>query len=176
MPRQFAHGVQDRQGLFSSDDPIADLVGVHLIIFTCFAHLLRELKNDLSTTRGATSVVLTLKVLPIKSCTSKVVSCTLSMFQATGSVRPARAQAGPLMMDSEAGPQRHAHVDASPRRSPAARAATVLCKNAGQRAVFAALQPSQGEVDPVVLAARKTLANLDLEWTAFRTLREGNKA
>ena len=64
----------------------------------------RELKNDLSTTRGATLVVLTLKVSPIKSCTLKVVSCTLSMFQATGSVRPARAQAGPLMIDSEAGP------------------------------------------------------------------------
>ena len=47
---------------------------------------------------------------------------------------------------------------------------------AGQRAVFAALRPSQGEVDPVVLAASKTLANLTLEWTAFRTLREGNKA
>ena len=29
------------------------------------------------------------------------------MLQETGSVRPARAQAGPLMIDSEAGPQRH---------------------------------------------------------------------
>jgi len=41
VPRQFAHGVQDSIGLLSGDDPIADLVGVHFIIFTCFAHLLR---------------------------------------------------------------------------------------------------------------------------------------
>ena len=121
----------------------------------------RELKNDLSTTRGATLVVLTLKVLPIKYCTSKVVSCTLSMFQATGSVRPARAQAGPLMMDSEAGP-RGTHTLMLRLGVRVLHALRQFCAQiAGQRAVFAALRPSQGEVDPVVLAASKTLAN----WT-----------